>query len=187
MKKILVVLVWLLGLALIAWICGRGDAPQAVVPAATTVAPAPAPAAAPPVAAAPAPTPAPKPSAAVVAAGNRIDDVLKSKVIEFGPGSATLTRIGRATLADIGLILKDNPALRFQVQGHTDSSGTDVANNALSQARATAVKETLASLGVGADRISAKGFGASVPVADNTTVEGRARNRRIAFSIEENK
>lgn len=186
MKKILVLLVWLLGLAAIAWWCGGHE----TVPAAAVMAPPPTPAA-PAVAAVPAasplPTPTPTPSANVVAAGRKINDVLERKIVEFGPGSATLTEAGRATLAEIGPVLKDNPTLRVEVQGHTDASGTEEANQALSQARAMAVKDRLASLGVAADRISAKGFGSSMPVADNNTAEGRARNRRIAFSVEENK
>ena len=192
MKKILILLVWLLGLAAIAWLCGRGGAPAAG-PAGALVAPAPS-TPAPPVAAAPAPAPAvvpaaaaPAPSASVVAASLKIDEVLKRKIVEFRSGSASLTALGRATLAEIAPVLKDNPKLRFEVQGHTDAQGTEAANQALSQARAAAVKDMLTSLGVAADRIGAKGFGSSVPVADNNTAEGRARNRRIAFNVEENK
>jgi OmpA-OmpF porin, OOP family len=192
MKKLLILLMWLLGLAVIAWFCGHGSgtpvAVPAVAPAVAPVATAPAvTTAAPAVPAAAAPEPAPKPSAAVVAAGMKIDAVLKTKIIEFRSGSATLTGVGRATLAEISPVLKENPALKFEVQGHTDSSGNEAGNRALSQARATAVKRMLSGQGVAADRITAKGYGSTQPVADNNIAEGRARNRRIAFSAEENK
>lgn len=202
MKKILIVLVWLLGLAATALLCNRG---HSVAPPAVASAPAPqaaasaAVAAEPAAAAAPAPAPAPAttpaPAAAVAstaspavkAAASKIDAVLKNKVVEFRSGSAVLTGRGRATLADINAVLKDNPSLHFEVQGHTDSTGTESANQALSQARADAVNKHLAGQGVAPERMVSKGYGSSRPVADNQTAEGRARNRRIAFSIEENK
>ena len=200
MKRILIVLVWLLGLVAIALLCNRGHsvAPPAVVAAAAPLATASAAVAAEPAAAAaPAPgsvtTPAPAAalastaSPAVKAATSKIDAVLKNKVVEFRSGSAVLTGRGRATLADINAVLKDNPSLNFEVQGHTDSTGTEGANQALSQARADAVKKHLAGQGLAPERMVSKGYGSSRPVADNQTAEGRARNRRIAFSIEENK
>lgn len=211
MKKILIVLMWLLGLAAIALMCNSMHAVAPAVPAAAATvdsapvpaasvalaaprvpaaspAPSPAPAAAP----TPAPAPAPAaiaspPSPAVKAAASKIDEVLKNKVVEFRSGSAVLTGTGRATLADIHAVLKDNSSLNFEVQGHTDSTGTESANQALSQARADAVKTYLAGLGVAPDRMVSKGYGSTQPVADNNTAVGRARNRRIAFSIEEKK
>jgi outer membrane protein OmpA-like peptidoglycan-associated protein len=66
------------------------------------------------------------------------------------------------------------------IQGHTDNVGTAAANLTLSEARANAVKAALTSeYGVSAEQISAKGYGATKPVAPNTTVEGRANNRRV--------
>jgi len=202
MKKILIFLVWLLGLALIAWLCSRmnsGTPATAAVGAATVAVAAPEP---PPAAAAPAAEPAKAPETPVVTsspsappaaptpaqvASTRIDEVLKDKVIEFRSGSATLTGTGTRTLVEIARVLKDDPSLKFQVQGHTDSIGGEAVNQSLSEARANSVKDALARLGVAPGRMTARGFGATQPVADNGTEEGRARNRRIAFSIEENK
>ena len=199
MNKILILLVWLLGLAAIAWLCNSMSAGG--LPAAATTAPV---VATPPARAA-APTPplasavvaapaapaavvaAQAPSPAVQAATSRIDEVLKNKVVEFRSRSATLTSTGLATLAEISPVLKDNPKLKFEAQGHTDSTGTEPVNLALSQARAETVKAYLVRQGVAPNRISAKGYGSSQPVADNTTAAGRARNRRMAFKIEESK
>lgn len=118
---------------------------------------------------------------------SRIDEVLRAKVVEFRSGSATLTGAGRATLAEINAVLKDNPSFNFEVQGHTDNTGTEAGNLALSQARADAVKAYLTRLGVTPRSMTAKGYGSTRPVAGNDSADGRARNRRIAFSIEENK
>lgn len=204
MKKILIFLVWLLGLAAIAWLCNGMNAvvPAAAPPGADAAAVASPPTAkvaleparAPVPASAPAPAVVPAaaaaaavPSLAVQAAASRIDQVLKNKLVEFRSGSATLTAIGRATLADIAPVLKDNPSLKFEAQGHTDATGTEAINLALSQARANAVKAYLVKQGITPARVGAQGYGSSQPVADNTTAAGRARNRRMAFKIEENK
>ncbi|WP_083791056.1 OmpA family protein [Thalassobium sp. R2A62] len=66
--------------------------------------------------------------------------------------------------------------------GHTDSSGSDVTNNALSAARALAVRDALVARGVDAERISAQGYGESEPIATNETEEGRAANRRTTIT-----
>jgi OmpA-OmpF porin, OOP family len=65
--------------------------------------------------------------------------------------------------------------------GHTDNTGTDAVNEKLSQKRADAVAQYFAKQGISADRISAKGFGSTQPIADNKTSAGRAQNRRTEF------
>ncbi len=80
--------------------------------------------------------------------------------------------------------LKENPGVRVQVAGYTDSVGTDEYNQGLSERRANAVRDYLASHGIDASRLSAVGFGESNPVADNATADGRAQNRRVELNIQ---
>ena len=76
-------------------------------------------------------------------------------------------------------MLQSAPELRLEIGGHTDNVGTPDANQKLSEARAKSVVAALVAQGVSADRVSAKGYGQSSPVADNRTEEGRAKNRRV--------
>jgi outer membrane protein OmpA-like peptidoglycan-associated protein len=79
------------------------------------------------------------------------------------------------------LLLKD-PALKVEVQGHTDNVGGDSYNQTLSEARARAVMDWLIKHGVPAGRLTAKGYGKTKPVADNGSDEGRAKNRRVEIA-----
>ena len=89
---------------------------------------------------------------------------------------------GKAEL-DKGVdFLMKNPQIKVEIQGHTDSTGTASWNATLSQRRADAVKKYLVERGVPADRLMAKGYGPSNPVAPNDTAEGRAKNRRVDFA-----
>jgi OOP family OmpA-OmpF porin len=85
------------------------------------------------------------------------------------------------TLNMILRVLKDNPALKFEVDGHTDNSGSAAHNLTLSQERADAVKDQLVKMGMDPTRLTTKGFGDSKPISDNNTPEGRANNRRVEF------
>lgn len=76
-------------------------------------------------------------------------------------------------------MLKDDPALRLSVNGHTDNRGDAAHNQALSEGRARAVVSALTGQGIEAARLTAQGFGDTQPVADNSSDEGRARNRRV--------
>jgi OOP family OmpA-OmpF porin len=80
-----------------------------------------------------------------------------------------------------GLMAKE-PALHAEIQGHTDNVGTPEYNVALSQARAASVVVWLTSHGIAADRLTPKGYGLTMPVADNKTEEGRAKNRRVEIA-----
>ncbi|MGZ5286803.1 MAG: OmpA family protein [Flavisolibacter sp.] len=80
-------------------------------------------------------------------------------------------------------LLTDNPTVRIQIEGHTDNIGTATDNLKLSENRAKAVVNYLVSKGVRASRLSAKGFGASKPIANNNTEEGRAQNRRTELKV----
>jgi len=78
--------------------------------------------------------------------------------------------------------LKKNPALKVEIQGHTDSTGAAAWNATLSQRRAESVMKYLVSKGVPAGQLMTKGFGPANPVAPNDTKEGRAKNRRVDFA-----
>ena len=81
-------------------------------------------------------------------------------------------------------MLTEHPTLRLEVGGHTDAVGTERANQRLSQARANAVRDYLVAAGVDGTRISARGYGESVPVASNDDAEGRALNRRVEVRLQ---
>ena len=101
--------------------------------------------------------------------------------ITFDIGKAT---IKEQSLPEINRILKlmnDNPDISFEVQGHTDNTGNAALNQALSEQRAAAIVAKLVEMGISPSRLSAKGFGQSSPIADNSTDEGRAKNRRVEF------
>jgi outer membrane protein OmpA-like peptidoglycan-associated protein/Tol biopolymer transport system component len=83
-------------------------------------------------------------------------------------------------------LMRDNPSLHIEIRGHTDNVGKDSDNMVLSTSRAKSVVEYLVSKGVVVARLTFKGLGASTPVADNTTEEGRALNRRTEMMIVSN-
>jgi OmpA-OmpF porin, OOP family len=99
--------------------------------------------------------------------------------VNFDTGKATITPDSAATLDTAAAALKAAGDLRVEVGGHTDNVGTPEANLKLSQDRAQAVMAALAERGVKADRLTAKGYGQTAPVADNRTENGRAKNRRV--------
>jgi len=127
---------------------------------------------------------APEPSP-VAACQEQFDEFLGNKRISFETDSATLKRESTLMLDELAAIADQCPGTRIQVAGHTDARGSDDFNLWLSQARAESVTSYLAGKGVDASRLSAIGYGASQPIADNVTVAGLARNRRIEFMLEE--
>lgn len=86
-------------------------------------------------------------------------------------------------LDQIVKILKDNPNFKLEIAGHTDNIGTDESNMTLSQNRAASVVNYLIAKGIDKSRLVAKGYGKNKPVADNSTEEGRQKNRRVEFKI----
>jgi outer membrane protein OmpA-like peptidoglycan-associated protein len=101
--------------------------------------------------------------------------------ILFDTGKSTIQPESRKCLEEVVKLLNDNPGWRMQVEGHTDNVGAKAANQKLSEERAAAVVAWLASNGIERSRLTSKGFGDSVPVAENGTEEGRAKNRRVAL------
>ncbi len=106
-----------------------------------------------------------------------IDNVL------FEPGGDTVASESLPLLDQLVDFMIVDPNVTLVVEGHTDSTGEEVENLALSQRRAEAVRTYMADRGVNEFRLEAQGFGDSVPVADNSTPEGRQRNRRIEFQL----
>jgi OmpA-OmpF porin, OOP family len=102
--------------------------------------------------------------------------------IHFDTGKASIQPDSADTLNQIVKLLTGNPDLKLRVEGYTDNQGNAAANQALSEKRAQAVVAWLGAHGVDAARLSAKGLGQANPVADNTTDDGRAKNRRVELA-----
>jgi OOP family OmpA-OmpF porin len=150
-------------------------------------------------AAPPPPEPAPIPREAVVTpppepchapAGFQVDanchiveQTVVVRAVDFEFNSTHLTVPAQHTLDEVAAALLTQPELNVEVQGHTDSIGTESYNLGLSQRRAEAVKAYLVNRGLSATVLTAKGFGKSKPIASNDTAEGRAQNRRVAFEV----
>lgn len=99
--------------------------------------------------------------------------------VNFDSDGATLRPESLAVLGHVAATLKEWGEARLEVAGHTDSTHAEAYNLGLSQRRADAVRAYLIEQGVAAERLTARGYGESSPVADNTTVEGRLKNRRV--------
>lgn len=101
--------------------------------------------------------------------------------ITFDVGKATIKPESMAELIRIVQLLNENPTLKFSVEGHTDNTGNAASNQTLSEQRSEAVVAKLAEMGIAANRLTASGKGQNNPIADNSTNEGRAKNRRVEF------
>ena len=109
--------------------------------------------------------------------------ILKNIFFDFA--SAKLLDESKAELQQLLQFLRENPAVKIRITGHTDNIGTQTYNLELSQGRARAVANYLLNEGIAMSRVSYKGMGTSEPVADNNTEEGRAQNRRTELFIVE--
>jgi outer membrane protein OmpA-like peptidoglycan-associated protein len=103
--------------------------------------------------------------------------------VHFAPGSAAIEPSSYPALDQAVRLLRERPKLRIEIQGHTDSVGSAASNLQLSQRRAEAVRNYLIQQGVESDRLIARGYGESMPIGDNRTIEGQRLNRRIEFVI----
>lgn len=101
--------------------------------------------------------------------------------ILFDVGKSVLKPPSLGTLNEVAKLLKQNPAIRLEVGGHTDADGDAVANQKLSETRAEAVKKALVEMGIDGARLTSKGYGAGKPIDSNATPEGKANNRRVEF------
>lgn len=113
----------------------------------------------------------------------RAQDVLGKNQIKFGPGASKLEGDAVAVVAELAAALKDCREIQLEIGGHTDSQGRAESNLALSQERADAVLIALSEQGVDTSEMTARGYGAAEPIADNGTESGRDANRRIAVRL----
>jgi outer membrane protein OmpA-like peptidoglycan-associated protein len=114
------------------------------------------------------------------------EDMLEIKFdsdVLFAVDSSTIGAGAKDTLAEVAAVIAEFPKTAVVVQGHTDSTGSETHNQALSERRADAVRSYLGGRGVDAGRLTALGYGESAPVADNGTAGGRAQNRRVTILL----
>lgn len=113
-------------------------------------------------------------------------DPPKSYVLDhvyFDTGKSTLKTQSFKALADLVEVLKLKSTMVIEIQGHTDNVGDETENLNLSQARAEAVMNYLISKGINQSRIMAKGYGATMPIADNASDVGKSKNRRTSLKV----
>ncbi|MBL7849362.1 MAG: OmpA family protein [Cyclobacteriaceae bacterium] len=99
--------------------------------------------------------------------------------INFETAKSEIRTDSKPIIDQIAAMLKQNPDLNVSIEGHTDNVGTEKSNQALSESRAKSVVDALIVQGINKNRLKAKGWGQSKPIADNTTEEGKAKNRRV--------
>lgn len=124
--------------------------------------------------------PAPVGYQKVVVTKDRLE--LREKLF-FSWNRAEIKPTSDAILDEVVKVLQDHPAIKLRIEGHTDTSGNAQHNHRLSQRRAESVVANLVSKGIERGRISAKGFGPTMPLEPNDTAEGRERNRRVEFVV----
>jgi outer membrane protein OmpA-like peptidoglycan-associated protein len=111
------------------------------------------------------------------------DPTFRFSNLNFATGSSDLTPEAQQEVDNLAAIMKAYPAVNVAIQGYTDNTGDAAANKQLSAERAGAVMGRLMAQGIDATRVKSVGFGQENPVADNSTEEGRAENRRIEVKI----
>jgi OOP family OmpA-OmpF porin len=130
-----------------------------------------------PVKPAPPPPPPPPPPAPPKAVELPVLDT-----VYFDANKTNITPTAAKALDRNGMILKENPKLKAEIGGHTDSGGAEKANQAISEKRAQSAKKYLQDkFNIAENRLTVKGYGATKPIADNSTQEGRSKNRRVEF------
>ena len=111
-------------------------------------------------------------------------EIVLSQQVQFETGTAVLRPASDGVLSEVARVLAEHPEVDLvEVQGHTDEVGSAEENRVLGQARAASVVAWLAAHGIARDRLVAKGYGSDRPIADNTTEEGRQKNRRVEFRV----
>lgn len=103
--------------------------------------------------------------------------------IQFESGSDKIKVVSNSILNQVVEVMKENPTYDLEIHGHTDSQGDDAKNQKLSEDHAAAVRTYLVSKGIDAARLQSFGHGETMPVDDNATSAGRAKNRRVEFKV----
>jgi OOP family OmpA-OmpF porin len=111
--------------------------------------------------------------------------MIRTTMITFETGKADIKPSCHPVLDEIGGVLVEWPALEIEIGGHTDSQGSEKFNAKLSEQRAAAVRSYLVEKypKINPGKLSVKGYGESTPIADNATEKGRAKNRRVEFTV----
>ncbi len=125
------------------------------------------------------PPPAPPPRVEV-----RNDEIVIHEKVQFAFDKANILPVSHSLLDEVADVIQKNQRIKkIEVQGHASSEGDPDHNMKLSDARAAAVMSYLLSKGISKDRLVSKGYGSTVPIADNSTPDGREQNRRVQFII----
>ncbi len=122
------------------------------------------------------------PNAEVIREGEGIIVKFDSGIL-FDVNQYAVKSAARTNIENLAVSLKNNPETTILVVGHTDASGSDEYNRRLSERRAKAVKDYALGQGISSSRLSVEGRGESEPIADNTTEDGKAQNRRVEIVI----
>lgn len=131
-----------------------------------------------------APPPIPSPAPEPPPLAEELKPTLVLEPIFFPLNKTTITPLAARALDRNGAILKDNPQIKVEIGGHTDSAGLERVNQIISEKRALSAKKYLQDkFGIDENRLVLKGYGSTRPIADNQTEEGRAKNRRVEFRI----
>jgi len=112
-----------------------------------------------------------------------LNEALQQTKITFDPGKVGINTASKRAITAVADVLRTCPKVKFEIQGHTDSSGSEELNLSLSQKRAESVVSALLTQRVLTSGLTAKGYGSAEPIADNETEDGREENRRIVFKL----
>ena len=121
----------------------------------------------------------PKPDECV----DRLNKIVNAQKIIFEPSSAEIPEASQQTIDQMAEVVKLCDHVTIEIGGHTDSQGREIMNQNLSQQRADAVKSALSARRILTRNLQSKGYGETIPIADNKTEEGREANRRIEFKL----
>jgi outer membrane protein OmpA-like peptidoglycan-associated protein len=106
------------------------------------------------------------------------------ETVYFNENKTNIDPMAAKALDQNGTILNENPDIKVEIGGHTDSMGSEEGNQKTSEKRAESAKKYLMDkFGIADDRLIVKGYGSTMPIADNKTPEGRSKNRRVEFKV----